>query len=65
MPRMIFKNEGEEHGEPFGRVLLLADSAPNSWPHGTTPAGVEDLGWMRISEARAEAARRGLRLDES
>jgi len=61
---MIFKNEGDQEGEPFGPLFLLADDAPNQWPVGSLPGGVLNLGWTKRSVARAEAARRGVVLEE-
>ena len=64
MPKLIFKDEGDENGEPVGPVTLIADGVPETWPYGSTPTGVEELGWMSVSEAQAEAKRRGLALEQ-
>jgi len=76
--KMYFKDEGGPERDPFGPVQIVDADAlaawkvkqglgPDSWgvPYGSTPDGIEDLGWQSRSWARAEAERRGIALEES
>jgi hypothetical protein len=78
MIRVTFKHEGEEGGQIIGPVLVIDqekyDNDPEvraarergsfGIPFGHKPEGMTELGWMTLAQARREAKKRGVELEE-
>ena len=58
--RVTFKDEGEG----MGQVYVIEPGAPETWPYGTTPKGIEDQGFMRRAEAQRLAVLLNARFEE-